>query len=175
VVAGRRRRSGACDHRAGAGDGRAAGDRRGLDGAAVRVSVLDVDDHGDAARGRLRIVWRVPAIGRFGYDTRATLRRAHDAWKVLWQPTVVHPALVDGRRLGTSVERPGRADIRADILDRAGRPIVTERAVVRVGVARDRVRDVDATARAVAEVADVDARAYARAIRRAGPRSSSRR
>jgi cell division protein FtsI/penicillin-binding protein 2 len=140
--------------------------RRGLDGASVRVSVLDVVEDGDAARGRLRVVWRVPAIGRFAYDTRAALRRGDDAWQVVWRPQVVHPALVDGRRLGTSVERPPRADI----LDRSGRALVTDRAVVRVGVARDRVRDVEATARAVAEVVEIDARAYARAIRRAGPR-----
>jgi cell division protein FtsI/penicillin-binding protein 2 len=72
---------------------------------------------------------------------------------------------VDGRRLGTTVDRPDRADI----LDRSGRALVTDRAVVRVGVARNRVGDVAATARAVAEVVDVDAGAYARAIRRAGP------
>jgi cell division protein FtsI/penicillin-binding protein 2 len=140
--------------------------RRGLDGASVRVSVLDVTEDGDAARARLRVAWQVPAIGRFAYDTRAALRRGEDAWQVVWRPEVVHPKLAGGRRLGTSVQRPGRADI----LDRSGRALVTDRAVVRVGVARDRVRDVDATARAVAEVVDIDARAYARAIRRAGPR-----
>jgi cell division protein FtsI/penicillin-binding protein 2 len=142
-----------------------AANRRGLDGASVRVSVLDVVEDGDAARARLRLEWRVPAIGRFAYATRATLRRGEDAWKVVWRPTIVHPRLVDGRRLGTTVDRPDRADI----LDRSGRALVTDRAVVRVGVARNRVRDVEATARAVAEVVDVDAGAYARAIRRAGP------
>jgi cell division protein FtsI/penicillin-binding protein 2 len=140
--------------------------RRGLDGASARVSVLDVAEDGDAARGRLRVVWTVPAIGRFAYSTRAALRRGEDAWKVVWRPQLVHPALLDRRRLGTSVERPARADI----LDRSGRALVTDRAVVRVGVARDRVRDVEETARAVAEIVDVDARAYAGAIRRAGPR-----
>ena len=46
---------------------------------------------------------------------------------------------------------------------------MTARAVVRVGVARDRVKDVDATAAAVAKVVDIDAAAYAKAIRNAGP------
>src|SRR4051812_22687164 len=140
--------------------------RRGLDGATARVSVLDVAEHGDTARARLRVAWRVPAFGRFAYDTRAALRRRDDGWQVVWRPDVVHPRLVDGRRLGTTVDPPARADI----LARDGRPLVTARAVVHVGVARDRVRDVDPTARAVAGVVDVDARAYARAIRRAGPR-----
>src|SRR3954469_4087964 len=40
--------------------------RRGLDGGSVRVSVAGVTKVGDdAARGRLRVVWRVPAFGRF--------------------------------------------------------------------------------------------------------------
>jgi cell division protein FtsI/penicillin-binding protein 2 len=109
----------------------------------------------------------VPQFGRFAYTTRATLRRDDEqGWKVVWSPKLVHPALAGTTRLGTSVERPPRARI----LDRDGGALVTARDVVRVGVARDRVKDVDATARAVAKIVDVDAEDYARAIRRAGPR-----
>jgi cell division protein FtsI/penicillin-binding protein 2 len=144
-----------------------AANRGGLDGARVRVSVLDVASDGDRARARLALAWQVPQIGRFAYTTRATLRRDDEqGWRVVLSPKVVHPALGSTTRLGTSVERPPRARIR----DRDGGAIVTARDVVRVGVARDRVKDVDATARAVAKVVDVDADAYARAIRRAGPR-----
>src|SRR4051794_7811028 len=135
--------------------------RRGLDGATAHVSVLDVAEHGDTARARLRVAWRGPAVGRFAYDPRASRRGGAAGGQVVGRPAVVHPRLVDGRRLGTTVDAPARADI----LARDRRPLVTARAVVHVGVARDRVRDVDATARAVAGVVDVDARAYARAIR----------
>jgi len=143
-------------------------DRRGLDGATLRASVVEVTKDGDDdARARLRLAWQVPEFGRFAYTTRAALHRDGDAgWQVVWDPRLVHPALTAATRLGTSVDRPARAPI----LDRSGRPLVTARAVVRVGVARDRVKDVDATAAAVAKVVDIDAAAYAKAIRNAGPR-----
>jgi cell division protein FtsI/penicillin-binding protein 2 len=140
--------------------------RRGLDGAKLRASVLSVAEDGDRATARLRLAWRIPRFGRFAYDTRAALRRDDEqGWQVAWDPRLVHPALDSGTRLGTTVDRPPRGRI----LARDGRPIVTARAVVHVGVARDKVGDVDATARAIAKVVDIDADAYARAIRRAGP------
>ena len=52
------------------------------------------------------------------------------------RPTVVHPRLTAGRRLGT-VRDP---DARAPILDRQGRPLVSARAVVRVGIDRATVK-----------------------------------
>src|SRR3954468_12303837 len=140
--------------------------RRGLDGAKLRASVLSGHEDGDRARGRVRLSWQVPQFGRFAYDTNAALRKDDKAgWQVVWDPKLVHPALDSGTRLGTTVSRPARGRI----LDRDGRPIVTDRAVVQVGVARDKVSDPDATAQAMAKVVDVDAGAYARAIRRAGP------
>src|SRR3954471_2872051 len=140
--------------------------RRGLDGAKLHASVVSVTEKGAAARARLRLVWQVPQFGRLAYDTNARLRRDDkQGWRVVWDPKLVHPVLDSGTRLGTSVDRPPRGRI----LDRAGRAIVTPRAVVHVGVARNKVKDVDATAQAVARVVDIDADAYARAIRRAGP------
>src|SRR4051794_15502183 len=85
--------------------------RRGLDGATAHVSVLDVAEHGDTARARLRVAWRVPAFGRFAYDTRAALRRGGDGWQGVWRPDVVHPRLVDG----PGVRAPGGAPPRAGI------------------------------------------------------------
>src|SRR5262249_28358763 len=78
--------------------------RRGLDGARLRASVVDVSEKGDNATARLRLVWQIPEIGRFAYSTRATL--AHDdklGWQVVWSPKIVHPALGRTTRLGTSV------------------------------------------------------------------------
>src|SRR3954447_25236067 len=141
--------------------------RAGLDGAKLHASVLSVKEHGASATSRLRLVWSVPRFGRFAYDSEAALLRGRDdRWRVAWDPRVVHPALDAGTRLGTAVDRPPRAQI----LDRRGRAIVTPRAVVHVGVEHDKVADVDATAAALADVLDIDARAYARAIRGAGPK-----
>src|SRR4051794_28148653 len=141
--------------------------RAGLDGAKLHATVLSVKERGDSATSRLRLVWSVPRFGTFAYTSEAALLRGgDDRWRVVWDPRVVHEGLDAGTRLGTAVDRPARAQI----LDRRGRAIVTPRAVVHVGVEHDKVRDPDATAAALAGVLDIDARAYARAIRAAGPK-----
>src|SRR3954452_21293016 len=141
--------------------------RAGLDGARLHATVLSVKERGDSATSRLRLVWSVPRFGRFAYTSEAALLRGgDDRWRVVWDPRVVHEGLDAGTRLGTAVDRAPRAQI----LDRRGRAIVTPRAVVHVGVEHDKVSDPAATAAALAGVLDIDARAYARAIRGAGPK-----
>ena len=116
--------------------------------------------------------WNVPGIGTWSYRTRVALERPTAHWKVVWAPTVVHPRLTAGRRLGT-VRDP---DARAPILDRQGRPLVTARQVVRVGLDRATVKDVDASAAALAGVARTSTptpsrappSARAQAVRRGG-------
>lgn len=140
--------------------------RRGLDGARVQVSTQDVAKNGDTARATLRMSWNVPGIGAWTYRTRIALERRDGHWKVVWAPTVVHPRLSAGRRLGT-VRAP---DARAPILDRQGLPLVTARQVVRIGLNRATVKDVDASAAALAGVLHVDGAALASAAKRAGPK-----
>src|SRR4051812_10669590 len=141
--------------------------RAGLDGAKLDATVLSVKERGDSATSRLRLVWSVPRFGRFAYTSEAALLRGgDDRWRVVWDPRVVHEGRDAGTRLRPPVGRPSRAQM----LDRRGRAIVTPRAVVHVGVEHDEVSDPDATAAALAGVLDIDARAYARAIRGAGPK-----
>ena len=142
-----------------------AANRRGLDGARLRASTQDVAKSGDTARATVRLSWNVPGIGTWSYRTRIALERHGGHWKVVWAPTVVHPRLTAGRRLGT-VRDP---DARAPILDRQGQPLVTARQVVRIGIDRATVKDVDASAAALAGVLHVDGDALASAAKRAGP------
>ena len=140
--------------------------RRGLDGARLRARLLALTEEDDAARARTELAWEVPGIGRFVYRSRLTLRLVDDEWVVAWSEQTVHPRLEDDtQRLGTT-RSPAR---RGDILDRDGRAIVRPRTIYRVGLARDKVDDVQASARALADVVDVDAGALARALRGAGP------
>ena len=143
-----------------------AASRRGLDGARVDASVTSVAEQGDSARATVLMRWDVAAIGAWTYRTRVALQRRDGHWKVLWRPTVVHPRLTAAQRLGT-VRDPA---VRAPILDRQRRPLVSSRAVMRVGIDRATVSDIDATATALAGVLDVDGAALARAARRAGPK-----
>jgi cell division protein FtsI/penicillin-binding protein 2 len=140
--------------------------RAGLDGAAVTVrpGALTMED--DRATGRLRISWRVPAIGTYAYTAPVTATKLQDRWVVHYRPQTIHPRLTAATRLGTSATSPERAGI----LDRDGRALVQERAVVRVGLQRDKVRDVNASATALADALDVDAEALVKAVRGAGPK-----
>lgn len=140
--------------------------RKGLDGARVTVVPGPVEERGGTARATLRVTWDVPAIGRYSYRTNAALAHREEGWRVVWQPTLVHPRLDEDSRLGT-VSRPAR---RGRILARDGKAIVRLRSVVRVGVEHEKVLEPAATAAAMARIVDVNRRAYERAIERAGPR-----
>lgn len=120
--------------------------RKGLDGARVRTRVTSRAE--DAAR--VEVSWDVPGFGRFAYSVRLTAIEAEPEWRVRWSDKNVHPALARDTRLGTAVDRPRRGDI----LDRDGRELVTERAVVDVGVEVDKARA--RTAADIAELVDVD-------------------
>ena len=141
--------------------------RRGLDGAAVTARVVGVEEHEDSATARLAIAWDVPGIGRYAYRSAARLRRGEDdAWTIAWTPKVIHQQLSRTRRLGTTRD----AGARGNILDRDGDAIVRPRTVYRVGLQRDKVGDIDASVDALGEVVDVNRRAFARAVRGAGPK-----
>jgi cell division protein FtsI/penicillin-binding protein 2 len=139
--------------------------RRGLDGAKVRATLGDVSEDGDAARAAVDVAWDVPGIGRFAYGSAMRLRKDGDEWRIVWSPALVHPRLESGLRLGTTRE-PAK---RGAILDRDGRALVRDRAVYRVGLARDKVNDVGASVAALADVVGIERGPYSRAVRAAGP------
>jgi cell division protein FtsI/penicillin-binding protein 2 len=142
-----------------------AANRRGLDGATVRATLGDVSEDGDDARAAFHVTWQVPGIGPFEYDSAMRLRRSDDEWRVVWSPKVVHPRLGPHLRLGTTRE----AARRGPILDRDGRALVRDREIYRVGLQRDKVKNVRASVAALADVVDVDRSALTRAVRGAGP------
>jgi cell division protein FtsI/penicillin-binding protein 2 len=96
---------------------------------------------------------------------RVPLRKVEDEWRVRFAVTLVHPELRDSERLGTTRELPERAPV----LDRAGRRIVEQRPVKRVGAVVSEVDDPRATATGLARVLDVDAGPILRQIRGGGP------
>jgi cell division protein FtsI/penicillin-binding protein 2 len=140
--------------------------RRGLDGAHVQASVGEVREHDDAADADVRVTWDVPGIGPWSYGTTIALARDKGKWRVAWAPADIHPRLRGPSRLGTVRQAPDRAPIR----DRDGRPLVMARQVVRVGIDRAKVTDVEATATQLAQVLKIGGGKRAAAARRAGPK-----
>lgn len=140
--------------------------RAGLDGARLTAERDgDVTERDGRATAKVRMSWQVPQIGRFAYTTTVALRDLPgQGWAVRWAPTVIHPQLRSGARLGTvrASQRRGR------ILDRDGEPLVEERDVKRVGVIAGQISDPAATAQAIAAAVDIDPRPFERAIRNGG-------
>ncbi|SDY65627.1 Cell division protein FtsI/penicillin-binding protein 2 [Micromonospora pattaloongensis] len=92
----------------------------------------------DIATATVAVDWTLPGDVHWQYPTTVRLKHADDgAWQVVWEPTVVHDKLTDGDQL--AVRR--LASTRAAILDGAGKPIVTARRVVQVGVQPSEVTD----------------------------------
>lgn len=140
--------------------------RAGLDGARLRaVRVGDVEERGERATARVRLTWDVPVLGDFSYATTVRLRDAPSGgWLVDWAPTVVHPRLRAGTRLGTTRV----AQTRGRLLDREGFALVEERPVKRVGVIAGEISDPAATAQAIADVVEIDPRPFELAIENGG-------
>ncbi|GGK19240.1 cell division protein FtsI [Pilimelia terevasa] len=91
-----------------------------------------------AADFAVDVDWGLPGGARWRYGTALALNRVGEEWAVVWQSAVVHPDLVDGEALGTErVPAP-----RGPVQDAAGRPLITDRPVVVVGVQPGRVADV---------------------------------
>ena len=123
--------------------------RAGLDGAKVTVTpgALTVKD--DRATGRLRIEWQVPAIGTYAYTAPVTaIKSEDDRWLVALRPAHDPPAADRHHppRDEQPKPRPGPASSTA-----TARRSSQERAVVRVGLQRDKVTDVDESATALAD------------------------
>ncbi|MDI1459626.1 penicillin-binding transpeptidase domain-containing protein [Catellatospora sp. KI3] len=82
------------------------------------------------------------------YTTTVRMSKAKDAWRVIWEPAVVHPKLTFGDALAVRRIAP----VRAGVLDGAGEAIVKPRPVVVVGVEPQRVKDLDQLVKDLDEV-----------------------
>jgi cell division protein FtsI/penicillin-binding protein 2 len=136
----------------------------GLDPATPTVEVTSVDEKEDTAVATLAWAWEVEGR-RWAYESTADLTRA-ERWQVTWDPALVEPTLVAGERL--VVDRT--AAPRADVLGAGGRPLVTERPVLRYGIDKTKVSAARAaaSARRAADLLGVAPAAFVKAVRAAG-------
>jgi cell division protein FtsI/penicillin-binding protein 2 len=148
----------------------------GLDPWTPKVVAQTVADPKDKDKGTatLAFTWDVGAAQPWTYTTQASLARDPDdkkAWLVTWNPAILAPDLTDGEKL---VDRRVRAT-RADILDGAGRPLVTPRPVHTIGIDKTRIAadQQPAAAKALAKAvgAGLDPDAFAAQVAKAGPKA----
>lgn len=139
----------------------------GMGGVSPAVEPGEVDEGGDAATATLAWSWPVgPEGGEWAYESQVSLVSSDDTWKVAWERSVVEPSL----RKATVLDRTPIAARRGDITGARGQALVTARPVVRVGLDRGSVPKarVADSARALAELVDIDAGPYVKAARAAG-------
>jgi cell division protein FtsI/penicillin-binding protein 2 len=118
---------------------------------AADLGTVTVED--DAATVDWAATWDLAAAPDWTYDARLDLRRAEDEWRVVAEPTVVHPELAEGQRLELDRSLPERAPI----TDADGEPLFAPTEVVNVGVDTAQVTDLPALAEALGEATDIPA------------------
>jgi cell division protein FtsI/penicillin-binding protein 2 len=93
---------------------------------------------GEIASAAVKLDWTLPGGTPWSYESTVRLtKRDTDGWRVIWEPAVVHSELTAGDRL----ELRRRTADRADVLGGDGKPIVTHRPVVTVGVTPAKITD----------------------------------
>ncbi|NLT30632.1 MAG: penicillin-binding protein [Propionibacterium sp.] len=103
----------------------------------------------------------------WGYPTTATFRLVEDTWQLQWAPASLHPQLTGGTRL---VHQFLSAD-RANIIGRGSEPLVMSREVLEVGIDKQQLDGADAatSARALAELLEINVENYVARVEAAGP------
>jgi cell division protein FtsI/penicillin-binding protein 2 len=131
------------------------------------VEVEDVVEEDGTAEATLAWEWELDGT-TWGYTTTAALEEG-DNWQVVWDPALVEPSLEQGDALDVTTVGARRGEIVAG----DGRPIVTDRPVVRYGIDKTKVpaqRAVE-SARRVAALLDVAPGPFVRAVRAAGDKA----
>ncbi len=136
--------------------------------APAEVRATDVATSGDTATATLAWTWDLGGHA-WSYDTSADLTRVDGGWRVAWSPAVVEPSLNEGETLDTDVLQPQRGDI----LGGNGKPLVTDRDIVRYGLDKTMVKpaQVPLSAKRIARVLDIDLASYVKRAEAAGPRA----
>ena len=98
----------------------------------------DPKETGEIASAPVKLDWTLPGGTPWSYESTVRLtKRDADGWRVIWEPAVVHSELTAGDRL----ELRHKSADRADVLGGDGKPIVTKRPIVSVGVTPREITD----------------------------------
>lgn len=136
----------------------------------VTVKSVAKDEQGSTATATLQTTWDVPDTDQdWSYDTEVTLSRVEDRWQVRWSPALVAPELTADETLDLAKKWPQRADI----VDRSGHKLMTEREVAHVGIDKTKVSGEAATRSAtqLAAIVGIDGKAFAGRVAAAGPKA----
>jgi cell division protein FtsI/penicillin-binding protein 2 len=126
---------------------------RQLGAADITVQMGHITQHGDVGEAHFHAsVDLGRSVAPWRYDGVFTLRRIHSTWKVVWNPSVINPALKPGYRLAVVTTTPRRAPL----LDAAGRPLAKRTRVFVAGVMPNDLKSPYRTAAALAAATGLD-------------------
>lgn len=139
-----------------------------LEAHPTAVTVDQVTRSGGTAS--VTLAWNVEIDGHaWKHQTTAELREQDDAWRVVWDPSVLEESLAEGETLRVTRVKAERGDI----LGRDDQPIVTARPVIRFGIDRTQVPAAAApeAARQLAAALEIAVAPYVEQVRKAGPKA----
>ncbi|MCX9191022.1 hypothetical protein C3Y87_06285 [Carbonactinospora thermoautotrophica] len=137
---------------------------------ALSVTKLKLDPKPGQGDGEVIVPFHVRmtlrGLGDWAYDSAVPVEKKDgERWLVRWSPAVVHPKLTDQTRLRRIRELPERAPI----LDRHGKPLLTEQPVVTVGVWPAKLVDPGAAYAALQRAFQIDPAKLQARVRQAKP------
>lgn len=122
--------------------------RAALEPDALRVERGDVVLQGSQADTGLDVEVELPDLGTASWSSELTAQRTEGEWRVLWEPTVVHPELRPGWSFDV-LEHPAE---RAEILAHDGTPLTAAGELVTVGIEPRRIDDRERFLTTIAEL-----------------------
>ena len=136
-----------------------------LPGATLSATPGKVSVTGAKATVAWTATWALAAAPDWTYPARLDLREANGTWRVVSEPTIVHPELGPGQHLVLTRSLPDRAPI----TDASGAPLFIPTEVVNVGVDPSKVTDLNALAAGLAAATGVAADQIVADVKKAPP------
>ncbi|MGA8258358.1 MAG: penicillin-binding transpeptidase domain-containing protein [Nocardioides sp.] len=142
---------------------------KGMGDIVPAVRLGDVEESGDQASATVTWTWPLTPSDAWSYDVVVELERVGDDWSVVWQHSLIEPTLNAASVLDASAVEAKRGDITGA----GGVKLVAYRDVVKVGIDRTLVpaAKTEASARALAQLVDVDPAAFAERVEAAGEKA----
>jgi cell division protein FtsI/penicillin-binding protein 2 len=136
-----------------------------LPDATLAAALHQVSVDGSNATAGWTATWDLAAAPDWRYDATLRLREVDGHWKVVADPTVVHPQLGAGQHLQLTRQLPDRAAL----TDASGAPLFTPTEVVDVGVDPGKVTDLPSLAAALSAATGVAAADITTAVQAGKP------
>lgn len=124
-----------------------------LDAASMRLAMGKIERKGDTAEAHFSVLVDLGENGEpWSYGGVMRLRRNNGQWKVVWDPSIIHPSLKPGERLAVLTEVPQRAPV----LDTTGRSMLRTVKADIVGVYPGQLTDPGKTVTTLANATKID-------------------